>query len=78
MEDKIIEVLRDYNDELTEDMDRDLIAADILDSFDIVKVVVALEDALDIVIDVADVELENFQTANAIVAMVKRIMEQSV
>lgn len=78
MEEKIIEVLKDYNDELTEDMDRDLIASDILDSFDIVKVVVALEDALDIVIDVADVELENFQTANAIVAMVKRIMEQSV
>lgn len=76
MDDKIIEVLRDFNDELTEDLERDLIAADVLDSFDIVKLIVELEEAFDIEIDVDEITPENFQTVNTIIAMIKRIAEQ--
>lgn len=77
MEEKIIEVLQDFDEELIIDMDRDLLVNDILDSFGIVRLVMALEDALDIEIDVDEVEAENFQTANAIIAMVKKVMENS-
>lgn len=76
MEKKILEVLSDFNPELVEDLERDLIATDTLDSFDIVKLVVELEEAFGIEIDVDDVTPENFQSANTIVALVKRIAEQ--
>ena len=75
MREKIIEIMREFNEELVEDMNRDLLATDILDSFDIVKLVVEFEDAFDIMIDVDEVTPENFQTANNIVEMIARIAE---
>lgn len=74
MNEKIMEVLAEFNEELVEDLDRDLIASEILDSFDIVKLVVELEEAFDITIDVDLVTPENFQTANSIVKMVESIV----
>ncbi len=76
MREKIIEIMREFNEELVEDMNRDLLATDILDSFDIVKLVVEFEDAFDIMIDVDEVTPENFQTANKIVEMIARIVEK--
>lgn len=75
MEEKIKEILGEISTELIEDMDKDLLAADILDSFDIVKLVVALEDEFGIEIDPDLIEPENFQTANTIIALVKKIVE---
>lgn len=76
MKSKIIEVLSNYNEEITEDMNRDLFASDILDSFDIVKLVVELEETLGIEIDIDDVSPENFQTADAIIALVLSIVDK--
>ena len=76
MREKIIEIMREFNEELVEDMNRNLLATDILDSFDIVKLVVEFEDAFDIMIDVDEVTPENFQTANKIVEMIARIAEK--
>lgn len=76
MREKIIEIMKEFNEELVEDMNRDLLATDILDSFDIVKLVVEFEDAFDIMIDVDEVTPENFQTANKIVEMIARIAEK--
>lgn len=74
MREKIMEVLKTENEEIVEDLDRDLLAAGILDSFDIVNLVVALEEALGINIDVEMVSPENFQTAGSIIKMVEGIM----
>lgn len=74
MREKIMEVLKAENEEIVEDLDRDLLAAGILDSFDIVNLVVALEEALGINIDVEMVSPENFQTAGSIIKMVEGIM----
>ncbi len=74
MREKIVEVLKNENEEITEDLNRDLLASGILDSFDIVNLVVALEDALGISIDVELVSPENFQTAEAIIKMIEGIM----
>ena len=74
MREKIIEVLKTENDEIVEDMERDLLASGVLDSFDIVNLVVALEEALAISIDVEMVSPENFQTAQSIIRMVEGIL----
>ncbi|MBE5884342.1 MAG: acyl carrier protein [Lachnospiraceae bacterium] len=76
MREKIMEVLGGINEEIVEDMDRDLIATEIIDSFDIVKLVVELEAAFDIVIDVDLVEPDNFCTANAIISMVENLLKE--
>ncbi len=76
MENKIKQILSDVTMELVEDMNKDLLAADILDSFDIVKLVVALEEEFDIVIDADLVTPENFQTANSIIVLVEKIISE--
>ena len=73
MEEQIMEILEDITMEHIDDRDKDLLASDILDSFDIVKLVVALEDAFNITIDADFVLPERFQTVNTIIELVKEI-----
>ncbi len=75
MEEQIMEILRDITMEQIDDRNKDLLASDILDSFDIVKLVVALEDAFDITIDADFVLPEKFRTANTIIELVKEIIK---
>lgn len=75
MRDKIIAVLEDFNDELIEDLDRDLIAENILDSFDIVSLVMHIEDNLNIAIDIDKVTHDNFRTTANIIAMIEESVE---
>lgn len=74
MREKVLEVLRERNEELTEDVTRDLLASGILDSFDIVNLVMDLEEAFDITIDIELVTPDNFRTADAICALVESIV----
>ena len=75
MKEKIIEVLREVNEEILEDTERDLLATGILDSFDIVNMVVELEEAFDIVIDVDLVTPDNFRTADSIINVMENIIK---
>lgn len=74
MEERIIEIIKSFNEELVEDLNQDLLATEMLDSFDVVKLVMTFEDEFDIEIDEELVTPENFQTVNLIVAMVKNIL----
>lgn len=74
MKEKIINVLEEFNEEIVEDMERDLLAFGIMDSFDIVKLVVELETAMEITIDVDMITPENFRTATEIVRLVEEIL----
>ena len=74
MREKVLEVLRERDEELTEDVTRDLLASGILDSFDIVNLVMDLEEAFDITIDIGLVTPDNFRTADAICALVESIV----
>ncbi len=74
MEERILEVIREFDEELVEDLDRDLLASEMLDSFDVVKLVMAFEDEFDIEIDEDYVTPENFQTIKTIIAMVSGIL----
>lgn len=53
-----------------------LIEDEILDSFDIVTLVAALDDEFDIQITAKDILPENFNSAEAIYALVQRLDEE--
>ena len=76
MREKIVEILGDLNEELIEDFERDLFESEVLDSFDIVKLVVQLEDAFGITIGVEMVTAENFRTVEAIIKLVESIAKE--
>ena len=71
MKEKIIEVLGEFNEDIVDNLEQDLLASEILDSFEIVKLVVELEDAFDIEIAVEDVTAVNFRDAESIIKLIE-------
>ena len=51
---------------------KSMVSDGILDSFDIISLVMGLEDAFDIEIDPEDVTSENFESVDAITALVEK------
>lgn len=74
MREKILEQLKEVNEEIVEDLSKDLLASGILDSFDIVNLVMELEEAFDVEIDVDLVTPDNFRTAESIISLMERIL----
>ncbi|MBS7339854.1 MAG: phosphopantetheine-binding protein [Suilimivivens sp.] len=67
-------------EEIREDIDfadtTDLIDGGILDSFDILQIISALNEAYDISIPAAEIIPANFNSAEALLAMVERLSEE--
>lgn len=76
MREKVVGILGDINEELIEDLERDLFESEVLDSYDIVKLVVQLEDAFGITIGVEMVTAENFRTVETIIKLVEGIVKE--
>lgn len=76
MREKVLAVLCEINGEIAENQEVDLLASGIIDSYEIVNIVVELEEAFDMEIDPELVVPENFQTVDAIVKMVEGIVNQ--
>lgn len=74
MKEKLMKVLEEINEEIVEDTSRDLLASGILDSFGIVEMVVDLEEAFDVVIDVDLVTPENFRTVDSIIELMESLL----
>lgn len=74
MKEKIMKVLESFNEEIVENTECNLFDAEILDSFGIVELVIDLEDAFNIVIDVDLVTPENFGTVDSIVKLVESLV----
>ncbi len=72
MKEKIIEIIEDITGEVVEE-DTDLIEEGILDSFDIVSLLLELEEAFDIKIDVAELLPENFKSVNTIENLISEL-----
>ena len=70
MKEKVLKVLQSVNESITDGAN--LINEGIVDSFEVVNIVMELEEAFDIEIDAEDVVTENFETVDAIVAMVEK------
>lgn len=73
MKEQILEILNDINSDVDYESDVMLIEEGILDSFDIVSLVSELNSCFDINITVVDLVPENFNTVDAMVALVERL-----
>lgn len=76
MEKQIIEILKEHIEELKDveiKADTALISSGYLESFDIIGIIVSLEEAFDTELPLEDMELEDFNTVRTIEEMIKRI-----
>lgn len=73
---KILEILKSIRDDVDFENEDKLIDDNILDSFDIVSIVGELCDEYDITITVDEMEPENFNSAEAIHALVERLVDE--
>lgn len=76
MREKVFEVLCRVNPKIANDREADLLETGLIDSFEIVNVVMELESALNIEIDPELVSPENFQTVDAIVKLIESIVAE--
>ncbi|MBQ6524451.1 MAG: acyl carrier protein [Atopobiaceae bacterium] len=74
--DDIIEVLEDVREDIDYEQEKKLIDDGILDSFDILSIISALNEEFDITIPAKDIVPENFNSAEAMLAMVQRLVEE--
>ena len=72
---KLITILKDVNEDVDFENETALVDEGYIDSFDINVIIAALDEAYDIHIEVGDIEPENFNSAEAILATVKRYQE---
>ena len=73
---KLLAILHEVNDEIDFEHETALVDDGLLESLELLKIIAALCDAYDIYIDVAQIEPENFNSAEAILALVKSCQEK--
>lgn len=74
MENEILEMLKELSDEMPDDVQINLLATGIIDSFDIVNIVSALEEHFSIELNAEDIVPENFCS----VAMIAKLLGKYV
>ena len=75
MEQKILELLREIDEEILTFEGENLFEAGLLDSFLVIDLVGELEDAFDLEIDARYILEENFRTKENIIALMKKLNE---
>jgi len=73
---ELMEILEELRPDVDFENEKALIGNGILDSFDIVSLVTALNDAFDIEIKPNDLVPENFNSAAAILALVEKLQDE--
>lgn len=76
MRDEIIEILNSVHPEVDYETETNLIDGRIFDSFDVVTVVSELIDTYDVEITAECMTPENFNSVDAIVALIERLEEE--
>ena len=75
MEEKVLEILEEYCEEAISYTGDDMMEEGIIDSFTVINIVSELEDAFDIEVDAKYVVAENFRNKEAIIELVRRLLE---
>ena len=75
MKEQLLEILEDLRPEVDFETETALVTDGILDSFDIVSLVAQLNDEFDITIGVDDLEPENFDTVDAMLALIESMRD---
>lgn len=73
---KIYDILEDINPDIDYKNRTDLIDAHLLDSLSIISLIAELEDAFDITVPAVDIIPENFNSVQAMYALVERLSEE--
>ena len=73
---ELISILEEIREDIDFSDTTDLIDGGILDSFDILQIISALNEAYDISIPASEIVPANFNSAEALLAMVERLSEE--
>lgn len=74
--DAVIAMLSDINDDVDFTTEDKLVDNRVLDSFDILAVISAIDDEFDVSVPAKDIIPENFNSAQAIYAMIQRLANE--
>ncbi len=74
--DDIIEILKDVEEDVDYEHETALVDNRILDSFDILSIISALNDEFDVSIPAKDVIPENFNSATAMRDLIQRLVDE--
>lgn len=72
---KLINILKEIDDSIDYTQEKALIDDRLLDSFGVISLVSELEDAFDIEIETVEMTPDNFNSAEAIYRMIRRLQE---
>ena len=73
---KLLKVLKSIRPDVDFVNEKKLIDDGVLDSFDIIQVVMELNEAFDIDIHVEDLEPDNFNTVEAMMELIQRLQDE--
>lgn len=73
--DRLLEILSEIKDDVDFESEDNLFDDGILDSFDILQIINALNEEYDISIPASEIIPENFNSAESLYAMVQRLQE---
>ena len=76
MEEKVLEILEEYCEEAIDYTGDNMMEEGVIDSFTVINIVSELEDAFDIEVDAKHVVADNFRNKEAIIDLVKRLLEE--
>ncbi|MEE8814861.1 MAG: phosphopantetheine-binding protein [Lachnospiraceae bacterium] len=74
--DELLEILQDVTDEVDFKTEEHLIDDGLLNSFDILQIISALDDAYGISIPASEIVPANFNSAKAMLALVNRLQQE--
>lgn len=75
MEERVKKILININDEIVRYEGNDLLGEKVIDSFEVMEIIAALEEEFDMEIDPDYVITENFANMQSIIDMMKKCLE---
>ena len=73
---ELLEILKGIRPDVDFETEKNLISDNILDSFDLLSLISELNDAYDIKIKSNDIKMKNFNSAEAIFALITKLQEE--
>ena len=74
---ELMEILQDLHPDVDFETEEHLVDDKILDSFDIVSLIAAINENFDIAVTAKDILPENFNSARALYALIQRLEEEA-
>ena len=76
MKEQLMEVLEEIRPDVDFENEKQLITDGVLDSFDIVSLVTALNDEFDIEIEVGNLVPDNFNSIEGMIALIEKLQDE--